>query len=181
MRRDAAINGDLDFDSAAVRRRRQRLVTACRHELERREARERSGTVGRRLRRLDEGGLRRPPSWIRLPVRRIRARIQQHSSGSSLIRPKNSNFHFFSSNGRARSGRCAYLEADTGGGVMLASGGCLLGWPQPPHRRGQAPDGGGERVSARPLRADIALAARRGPTEMRGLGTAAAGSASAGA
>lgn len=74
------------------------------------------------------------------------------------------------------------LESDTGGGgvVSLAGGGCLLGWPQPPHRGGEPPDRGG-RVPAGLLPAGIALPAPRGPPVLRGRGPgAAAGSGTGG-
>lgn len=115
----------------AVRRRAQRLVTACRHELERRQARGRSGTVSWRVLRLDEGGRRRRLSWIRLSVRRIRARIQPHSSGSNLIRAKNSNFLFFSPSlitgehglGGARTSRPTREAASSWAAAGASSGG----------------------------------------------------------
>jgi hypothetical protein len=100
------------------------------------------------------------------------------SQRKQLIGAKNSTVFFPpSSNGGARVGDDTHLEPDTGG-VALAGGGYLLGWPQTPYRRGEAPDGGG-RVPAGLLSAGIALTGP--PPVLRGRGPgAAAGSGTGG-
>jgi hypothetical protein len=61
-----------------------------------------------------------------------------------------------------------YLKANTSGSTALAGGESLLGWPQPPDRRGETPHAGGTPVLARLLRAGNGLTRPRYPPKVRG-------------